>query len=115
MAWRSSNKAALATWLNLKALDQIPINRSFASTKDLKMKKLLFFTGAATPLMRAMRAETLANQIDTLNRSFWASKMEPGKTRRKAILEMKATLIGEDNTCADLGKVMDSNYRFVDE
>ena len=113
--WKGSNQAALATWVALKALDQIAFSKTFFKTGPTKMNRLSFWSATGTDTFREIRATTLAMQLDHTYRQIFNAKYESGATANNSRSDMKEILLKGSNTVEDLAEVVDSKYKFLAE
>ncbi len=113
--WSANHRACTTTWTTLRVLAQIPLNLPFSRAGTVTMKELTFWNQAGTPDLRRVQASALAAQMDNVFRLVRRAQFEPGVEPAQAVSAIANTLLGADNTLADLAEVNDANYLFWGE
>ena len=95
--WNKNNRACKTTWLTLLLLDQH--QSAFAQAGAIKMEQLSFWSGGGSADFRAVRAETLLNQLDNNFRLVRGAEFEQGIDEPTAKAALRGVLLdGEQNT-----------------
>lgn len=111
--WSENHRACKTTWSTLRVLEQT--RRTFSKAGKLKMPNLTFWSDTDPKGIRAVKARTLAMQMDNIFRDLRGARFEKNKSRSVAIDDMVKVLTNKDRTIAELAEVNDSNYKFWKE
>ena len=109
--WSRNHRACETTWTTLFALTQL--RAPFPSAGEIPMSELTFWVDSASA--RAVRAESLSQQLDNTFRLLRGARFERGIGRATATSRMRDTLLVESNTVAHLAEECDALYRFFGE
>jgi len=111
--WNKNNRACKTTWLTLLLLDQH--QSAFLQAGSLKMDQLTFWSGGGSAEFRAVRAETLVNQLDNNFRLVRGADFEQGTNETAAKAALRGVLLDSEQTIADLASAADVHYLFLGE
>jgi hypothetical protein len=113
MAWSANNRACTTTWSTLFALEQSLL--TFPKSGEVQMQHMQFWITAATPELRRLRAQALANRMDVIFRVTRGAEYEEGSSLDQAIEAMVEVMSDANATMEKLAEVNDASYRFWQE
>jgi hypothetical protein len=113
--WSNNNLAHVHTWLCMIALHELPSNTTFDVAGAKTMNALAFWSDLDSPDQRAIKANTLASQMDNIFRLFQGAQYEPGIERAAAVGKMSDVLQGAKKNLKQLAAAADDCYRFKNE
>ena len=113
--WSNNNLAHIHTWLCMIALHELPSTSTFDISGDKTMKALAFWSDLDSNEQRAVKANSLASQIDNIFRLFQGAHYEPGIERAVAVQSMSDILQKSAKKLKHLAARADECYRFKNE
>ena len=111
MTWNNSEPCNTITWSTFMLLEQV--SNIFEECGGISTKQMPFWTGSAD--MRPARAQALAVQADATYRELFGSRYESDHNKTTAIPALKAKLLDECATLADIAETAGSCYLFLGE
>jgi hypothetical protein len=97
------------------ALHELPATSTFDVSGEKTMKALQFWSDLDSNEQRAIKANSLASQVDNIFRLFQGAQYEPGIDRAIAVQSMSDILQKAGKKLKHLAARADECYRFKNE
>lgn len=113
--WSNNNLAHVHTWMCLRVLNELPSNTTFGVAGKVRMNELAYWSDLDSAAQRAVKANTMAAQMDNFFRLIQGAQYELGVERALAVQAMAEVLQDASKALKKLARCADDCYRFRHE
>ena len=114
MSWNSNNRAHACLWL-FEVWYCRQEDTPFSEAGSWKTEFLIRLGGGASGDFATNSAQAHASMVDQAMSKIFRAKYEASKTTSTSISAMTAVLADSSKTMADLGEIVDEQFRFGNE